>query len=266
MALKSDTKFLATPGFVLKSAEGQSLTLNIKPKLVGGNYTKWYDVSFDPALYALTGSSVTGSGIQAITPEVNTIPDLDYGTPPTTAEMAIYRFLDFISKNPAHVTRLNFRASKMSVIPTQITVCTPNMFSGQVEKQTLNVTAASNMYQNQSDMVTVDCDMYLGRNSFLEFNAAFSEATAPTLNIDVKIDCYLSLEKSIYENLLILSTASGQAAAIQNATADQEAIMEPSMVADSAIQAAMGVATKVAPRGSNNPMINRVATWDKGNR
>lgn len=264
MALKIDNKFIASPSFVIRSAEGQNLTLAVKPKQSGGNYVKYYDVVFDPAYYALTGTDIANSGISAVTPSVTNLPDANMATPLSDTQQSIYNFLNFLALNPAHISRLNFRASALAYVPTQLTICTPNLFTGQVEKQVINVTAATNMYQNQGDIVTIDCDAYLCRNSYIQFNSAFSTAAAPTLNVDVKIDAYLSLEKAIIDNLRLLGTASGAAAAIQNVSAESDAVANVDEVADSAIQAInkkpiQSIAQKYG-------QVNRVPTWDKGNR
>lgn len=268
MALKVDNKFIASPSFVIRSAEGQNLTLAVRPKQNGGNYIKYYDVVLDPTYYALTATDIANSGISAVTPSVTTLPDANVATPLNETQQAIYNFLNFLALNPAHISRLNFRASALAYVPTQLTICTPNLFTGQVEKQVINVTAAANMYQNQSDIITIDCDAYLCRNSYIQFNAAFSTATAPTLNVDVKIDAYLSLEKAIIDNLRILGTASGAAAAIQNVSAESDAVSNVNEVADSAIQAVnkpLQISTQKFGTQKFS-MVNKVPTWDRGNR
>lgn len=264
MALKIDNKFIASPSFVIRSAEGQNLTLAVKPKLVGANYEKYFDVVLDPTYYALTGTDIANSGIAAVTPSVTNLPDANINTPLSDTQQAIYNFLNFLALNPAHISRLNFRASALAFVPTQLTICTPNLFTGQVEKQVINVTAASNMYQNQTDIITIDCDAYLCRNSYLQFTAAFSTNVQPTLNIDVRIDAYLSLEKAIIDNLRLLGTASGAAAAIQNVSAESDAVANVDEVADSAIQAINK--KPLQSMAQKYGKANSIPTWDKGNR
>lgn len=255
-----DNKFLATPAFVVKSAQGQNITLNIASYGTGSpkTYTRYRDLVIDSSLVLLAGADVDDFAIQGITPSVDFQPYSESGAILTGDKMAKYQFMKFIEQNPVHVSRLNFRASNMAYIPTQVVVSTPNLFAGQVEKQVLNVTADANMYQNQSNIITVDCDLYICRNSIITFNASFSEASAPTLAVDIKIDAYLSLEKAFVENLRLLDTATGQEALLSAGAAALQATAEPLTVTNPDAAALFAGAT-VKPRPVARPTT--AAEW-----
>lgn len=86
------------------------------------------------------------------------------------------------------------------------------------------------MYQNQANVVTINCDFYLTRLCVIDFNGTFSTSTMPSLNIDVQIDKYLSIEKALMENLQLMNTTTGAAAALAAEVANVNA-----QVADSGI-------------------------------
>lgn len=127
----------------------------------------------------------------------------------------IINFLAFLEKNPIHVSKLNVRASDVKYLPAVLEVLTPNIFSGQYDRQVVNILADSNMYQNQSNIVTLDVDFFITRTSILRVDSAFNETeTTPALSMDFTFDKYLSLEKAFVENYELLQTNAGIEGAI----------------------------------------------------
>lgn len=222
-----NTKFIANPSFGVSSVAGQALTLAIDPfkEAEGNKYVGFAPVYFDTDLY----NGIT-DGLLSVTPGC-TFTDPAALVQPTIAGKTFFQ--NFVRNNPIHVTKMNVRASAAVALPNSIEVLTPNVFSGQMDRQIVNVTADSNMYQNQSNIVTLNCDIYLCRESIIVFNCAMSESTAPSLAIDVTFDKYLSLEKALVENYQILTTTTGMAAAINEEVANinaQVAQKSPVMV------------------------------------
>lgn len=201
-----NTKFLANPAWGLQSVVGQALTLTVNMEDFDndGIYDGYGHVYFDTALYG-----GTKQGLVNVTPGCNYTDG--YGTPVSP----VLFFTNFVAKNPIHVKKMNVRAVSAGELPTSIEVRTPNVFTGQLDRQIVNVTADSNMYQNQANIVTLDCDIILARESVIIFNTgAIASAANNALNIDMTFDKYLSVEKALHENLQLLATESGQANAI----------------------------------------------------
>lgn len=219
-----NSNFIASAGWGLQNATGQALTLGIKPVSKTSDqtttYTGWQKVEFNPAVY-----DSGADGISSISPAVT------YTNNKGDSVNGVKFFRNFIQRNPVHITKMNVRASSLGVMPTNITILTPNIFTGQFDRQVINVTADTTMYQNQSNIVTIGgLDVFISRDSVIEFGGSFSEANAPTLNIDITIDKYLSLEKSLYENMQQLSTATGQMQDFSNVAENAAARLNPSVI------------------------------------
>lgn len=215
--LKINRKFLANPGFGIQNVGGQTLTMTVDGSVDNGVQT--YKKIYFGMLFMQMGAAgaLQKDGLVDITPGVQNL-DRVGGT---AAEQRVYIFKDFVSCNPVHITRMNIRAVSMDALPQNITVYTPNVFTGQFDKQIINVTADANMYQNQASIITVNVDTYISRNCIVEFGGQFSvpstQATASRLYVDVTFDKYLSLEKALYENLQLLATPAGQVSAAAEA-------------------------------------------------
>jgi len=226
-----NTKFIANPAFGVTSVAGQALTLEIASRTSGGNHVGYKCLYFDNALY-----STVDQGLTSVAPQCSFTDPSSGNTLPGKLF-----FLAFVRKNPIHVKKMNVRASDYKTLPASIEIQTPNVFTGQMDRQIVNVTADTNMYQNQNNIVTLDCDIYLCRESIVVFNASFTSASAVPLFIDITFDKYLSVEKALVENYQLLVTDAGLASAINaeieqvNAkTADivkRPAVMQPTMMA-----------------------------------
>ena len=246
-----DVNLLATPAFVMKNdANGQVITLGLGAitETTGTPVTLvtqkgWADI-------VINNSIVDSNSPLSISPMVT---DDMYlaganGSANITGEKAAkYRFFSFLSHNPVHITKMNIRATDQSTIPSQIMILTPNIFTGVMERQIVDVASRKNAYQYQNDIITLeDLDFYLGRDSIIRFVSSFSrvnwqtgdagsaaeyfvKSSAP-LYIDITIDRYISLEKGLYENVRLLTTATGQVSAITQEVAKVEANTNPTLV------------------------------------
>ena len=226
-----DRNFLARPDFVVSTGEnGLTVTLTLYPRLVSvGNFEEeaWNLNGWQPLFFAggelLTFMALQLNGIsclglpKSVTPSV-----LDYynensniaEVPQTNNVLAPSIFKDFVSKNPIHISKINLRTQNENVLPQQIVVTTPNVFTGQSDRQIIDVASKKNAYQYQNGIITIDdANLIICRNSSVCFNGAFSvsngdqsENVLPEneLYIDITIDKYLSLEKALVENLKIM--------------------------------------------------------------
>lgn len=232
-----DRNFIATPAFVVRSeGGGNTITMQAAGVLSGNNYTGWKKINFGFAgvLACMNGNvspynvtpSVANSddNYDGILTFVN--PDQTTGAD-TDRQVRVYNFLNFVHDNPVHVKSINLRASSDGVMPMQVIVKTPNIFTGQLDRQVIDVASKKTAYQYQNSIITIsDVDFYLCRNSVIEFSGAFSAAAASTsLFVDLVIDTYLSLEKGLTENVTLLNTVSGQVVAAVEQTQNVEAVV-----------------------------------------
>lgn len=222
-----DRNFLARPDFVVSTGEnGQTVTLTVAPKKtsVGGfqeevwNITGWTDINFqdlDLNLIQFFGAY----GISSINPECkeNYSIMLAAEASETVAKQfaAINNFYNFIRQNPVHISRINLRTGNEAVLPQQIVVQYPDIFSGQCTQKIIDVASKKTAYQYQDGVITMDdADVILTRNCNIKFNCSFSvydsdqsvgvQNPENQLFIDLTIDKYLSLEKALVENLKIM--------------------------------------------------------------
>lgn len=253
---KVDTNLLARLGFVMKAdGGGEKITLQLNPRLNPPSDPSvapfiqqgWSDIDFSYAIPFLSNISADDEYIAtfpvpfSVTPSVDNVPRFPDATADTTGlarYMGVARFLQFVSNNPIHVTAINLRASSVDSIPQQIIILTPDIASGQMTRQIIDVAARKNAYQYQNDIITMDgLDVYIGRDSIIRFEGAFSHTlpqgtmvTDIPCFMDLTIDRYISLEKALVENIKLLSTATGQADAINQEVAKAEAQTIPTMV------------------------------------
>lgn len=188
-----DKNFLANASFVMKNeGTGSTVTFQVTPVKDNNNhYVSWSDLVNEVS----SGDRIL-SGVSSVSPTFGDGNDaINWG--------------EFWSRNPFHISKLNLRASKSAVLPTQIIVLTPNVFTGQYDRQILDVSANKSAYQYQNDIITIECDLFISRSSKIHFNGAFDETTAPALYIDAAIDKYISLEKGLVENVTLLKTDAG---------------------------------------------------------
>ena len=242
-----DRNFIATPSFVVKSeGGGNTITMQAAPVTSSTNTVGWQKINFGfLGLMAACDYSADTFSPYDVTPSVANDSDLngswyapmDPDTNSNARQARVYNFLNFVHDNPVHVKAINLRASSDAVIPTQVIIKTPNIFTGQLDRQVIDIASKKTAYQYQNSIITIsDVDFYICRNSIIEFTGAFSAASATTsLFVDLVIDLYLSLEKGLVENYLLLNTASGQVVAAVEQTENEEAAAFPNYVNSAAI-------------------------------
>lgn len=248
---KVDVNLLANPGFVIQNdANGQVITTEMAPLNVpvGGDgwmnatsirQTGWADLVFG-------NYNNEGANPLSVSPAVQDTIYLDKNNQLTGMKAAIVAFHNFITDNPVHVKRVNIRVGNVVVMPSQLIILTPNIFTGIMSRQLIDISAQRNAYQYQNDIITLDnLDLVIGRNSIVRFAGNFNEevwsgaagqgsqyANTPkySMFIDWTIDRYLSLEKGLVENVKLLETATGQADAINQEINKAEAQTTPTLV------------------------------------
>lgn len=241
MAAHVNTKFIANPSFGIQSVGRQTLTLawqaqrvvtvdadpDANPPVLEEAYWRGFnDISFRYCRMLPLVDALNIVEEQLPVPKsISLVPKTQLKVSTAKAAQQAYIeltplevFGDFIEKNPIHVTKLNVRASDISVLPSTMEVLTPNMFTGQFDRQIVNIVADTNMYQNQSNIVTLSCDFYIARNSILKVDTVLNlkddGKNEPALMMDMSFDKYLSLEKALVENYELLTTIAGQENAI----------------------------------------------------
>lgn len=233
--MEINENFLANAGFGLVAAGGQALTMQVASRKNSLNkYVGYADVVLNPEIAIQMAALGNADGLLGISPAIDfTAQGRDDTLNAPVDAKGLFR--NFLQHNTAHVGKLNFRASKPETLPTSMLVLTPNIFTGQMDRQVLNITADTTMYQQQANIVTINTvDLYIGRDSIIRFAGAFEEGSSQTLNIDLTIDRYISVERALVQNLQLLSTTSGQlvqAAQVLNAEAAKTAPEQVTMAA-----------------------------------
>ena len=232
-----DSNFLANPGFVIKNeGNGQIITLDLAPRTTTSGttvtQTGWADVIFMESVSLQTPFAVS----PAVEDEIYGAGNNPYGG----KKAGIERFLNFVKHNPIHIKKINLRATDGNTLPSQIVILTPNVFTGVMDRQIVDVSSRKNAYQYQNDIITLDdLDLFVGRDSIIRFTSAFTRvnwqsgdpgtqqeytnrSSAP-LYVDITVDYYISLEKGLVNNVQLMNTASGSvinaAQEVQNAQA-----------------------------------------------
>lgn len=232
-----DSNFLANPGFVIKNeGNGQVITLDLAPRTTTSGttvtQTGWADVIFMENVSLQTPYAVSPS----VEDEIYGAGNNPYGG----KKAGIERFLNFVKHNPIHIKKINLRATDGNTLPSQIVILTPNVFTGVMDRQIVDVSSRKNAYQYQNDIITLDdLDLYVGRDSIIRFTSAFTRVNWQTgdpgtqqeytnrssapLYVDITVDYYISLEKGLVNNVQLMNTASGSvinaAQEVQNAQA-----------------------------------------------
>lgn len=254
-----DKNFIATPSFVVKS-EGNGNTVTMQLLATGSTtdstftQTGWGKVAFNAygLNLAMTGDSAASP--YNVTPSVSNSDELGSNG---DRYARVYNFLEFVHENPVHVKALNLRTTNEVVLPQQIIVKTPNIFTGQMDRQIIDVASKKTAYQYQNGIITInDVDLYLTRNSIIEFSGAFSlvgnaDTGASPLYVDIVIDTYLSLEKGLVENVTLLNTVSGQVVAAVEAEENYNAYVNPDTVTLAAQQRVNEMGVQNAQNVSN---------------
>lgn len=186
------------------------ITTQLQYKFSNGDYstaTGLQDIDFSVYGYFFMITDRLASPYD-VTPSYdgNLWPFEDGGDPDNLRKKRILNFIDFVRNNPIHINKINIRATDPSMVPIQILVETPNIFDGDAGRQIIDVSSQKTAYQYQNNIVTIkNTDLFIGRNSNIKFNGAFSmsaeEFYARPVYIDWFVDYYLSLEKALFVNM-----------------------------------------------------------------
>lgn len=251
-----DSNLIATPGFVVKNnGEGQTLTMQLAPIGAnnGGTYTQtgWRPVLISPFAASAMLIGTADASPYNVTPSVDDIQDVINALDPSGSllpndskgmrRMRVASFINFIEENPVHVKAINLRAEVDTVLPSQIIVKTPNLYSGQMDRQVIDVASRKTAYQYQNGIITIsDLDLFVCRNSVIIFNGSFTVSEtyitdmelfgAKSLYVDLVIDYYISLERGLVNNVALLQTASGQATMAVENYENTKAELNPNVV------------------------------------
>lgn len=204
-----DSNFLANSGFCVKTHGSGVITTQLNYKGLNGDYstaTGLQDMDFSISGYMVVMEDALMSPFDVIPSYDKNVWILDLFAPGLDQFKRVLNFIDFVRNNPIHVHKINIRATDPGMLPTQILVETPNIFDGDAGRQIIDVSSQKTAYQYQNNIVTVEnTDLFIGRNSNIKFNAAFSmdpqDFYDKPIYIDWFVDYYLSLEKALYKNL-----------------------------------------------------------------
>lgn len=271
--MEINKNFLADAGFGLVAAGGQALTMQVNSCVGGDGHHRGYaDVVLNKEILLQMAALGNLDGLLSISPMIDFSAKGTDTTKDAPAD-GVEIFRNFMQENTCHISKMNFRATAAETLPTSVLILTPNVFTGQLDRQVLNVTADTTMYQQQSNIVTMNnVDVYIGRNSIIRFAGAFDRATAQVLNIDITIDKYISVERALVQNLQLLATASGQVVKAIEDINEANAVINPNSVSINAANQAQGVipvgsiAGWIAANGGNNPTTNTVGSNSRAAR
>lgn len=205
-----DSNFLANSGFCVKTQGSGVITTQLNYKFLNGDYsiaTGLQDIDFSLSGYGLLMMDALVSPFDVIPSYEKNVWFLDLIANTNVDKFRrVWNFIDFVRNNPIHVNKINIRATEPGMLPTQILVETPNIFEGDAGRQIIDVSSQKTAYQYQNNIVTIEgTDLFIGRNSNIKFNAAFSmdpqDFYDNPIYIDWFVDYYLSLEKALYQNL-----------------------------------------------------------------
>jgi hypothetical protein len=136
--------------------------------------------------------------------------------------IGIQNFKKWWANNPFYVTRFNVRASSTSTLPSQIIICTPDIFSGNVQTQIIDIGANFVATQYQNAIVTIDnLEVFVGRNSEIKI-VGNTGASAATLYLDLTIRCFISLEFCLQQSILAGALTASEVATDVVAAFDNE--------------------------------------------
>lgn len=161
-------------------------------------------VSFQIALlstsanYGFLSNDITGltSLTRGTGANLTMSPAIGTGSDDMTASVA--GFQKFWQKCPFRISRINLRATA-STLPTSIVFQTYNVFTGQYDKQIVDVAPNIISTQYQSGIVTLATDILVGRTTTIHFIG--SVATGSTLGVDFTITHFASLEEGLADFL-----------------------------------------------------------------
>lgn len=147
--------------------------------------------STSPYPYGSFSAAVADTGLTSVSPFAGG--ELSAG---------IANFKAWWMSNPFLITRLNIRATSAANLPSQVVIETPDIFSGNIQTQIIDIGANFVSTQYQSAIVTIDnLEVFVGRNSTIKVVGATS-AASQILYIDATIRAFISLEFCLQQAIL----------------------------------------------------------------
>ncbi len=101
-------------------------------------------------------------------------------------------FQDFWQQNPMYISKMNIRCSDSTYMPSAIVFKTPNVFTGTTDSQIVDVSANMISTQFQSNIVTLNTDIMLGRMTTIDIQG--TTVATKSVTIDLTISHFASLE------------------------------------------------------------------------
>lgn len=175
MALKD---FVATKMPLYLSAGTKKITLGV--------------ASSSSSPYAYPTISNDGNGLTIISPYTG-----------GSVDAGVANFKKWWSQNPFLITEMNIRASAQATLPSQIIVETPDIYSGNIQTQIIDIGANFNANQYQNNIVTItNLCIFVGRNSVIRPVGNATSSTAVNLYLDCTIRCHISLELALQQAVI----------------------------------------------------------------
>lgn len=175
--------------------------------------------STSPYPYPTFSAAVADTNITSVSPFAGA--DLSAG---------IANFKAWWMSNPFYVTRLNIRATSTANLPSQVIIKTPDIFTGTMQTQIVDIGANFVSTQFQSSIVTIDnLDLFVSRNSEIEVVGG-STAASQVLYLDFTIRAFISLEFCLQQSILSLAASNEDLATIVSAVDNEgtkTAILDP---------------------------------------
>ena len=122
--------------------------------------------------------------------------------------------------NPFVVKKLNIRCTKALDLPTQIIFKTNDIFSGNIQNQIVDVSAAFQSTQFQNSIVTIpNLEILVGRNTSIEIagTPTGSSESPAVMFIDVTIGYFISLEFALQQAHLSNAVSTEDATTVVSA-------------------------------------------------
>lgn len=120
-----------------------------------------------------------------------------------SVDTGVANFKKWWSQNPFLITEMNIRASAQATLPSQIIVETPDIYSGNIQTQIIDIGANFNANQYQNNIVTIkDLCVFVGRMSTIKPVGNATSSTSVNLYIDCTIRCFISLELALQQAVI----------------------------------------------------------------
>lgn len=101
-------------------------------------------------------------------------------------------FQKFWKQNPMYISKMNIRCSDSTYMPTAVVFKTPNIFTGTTDSQIVDVSANMISTQFQSNIVTLNTDIMLGRMTTIDIQG--TTVATKSVTLDLTISHFASLE------------------------------------------------------------------------